>query len=113
MVCSNSATIEAGPHISILCLVCSRLELWPTLCAVVQSKEPLVPALCRVNQKRNGFEAKMLPVALESDESLLLKVEPVARLPISKQKLTDVKTCETVVKLLTLTKTKRYRSSKL
>ena len=33
--------------------------------------------------KINSFEAKMLPVALESDESLLLKVDPVARMPIS------------------------------
>jgi hypothetical protein len=38
--------------------------------------------------KENGFEAKILRVALESDESLLLKVEPVARLLISRQKLT-------------------------
>ena len=79
--------IEAGPHVSILRLVCSRPELWPTLCTAVQSKEPLTPALCRVYRKRNGFEAKTLPVALESDESLLLKVEPIARL-VSKQKLT-------------------------
>ena len=75
------------PHVSILCLVDSWPKLWPTLCAVVQSKEPLAPALCQVYQKRNGFEAKMLPVALESDENLLLKVESVARLPISNQKL--------------------------
>ena len=86
--CSNSTTIEAGPYVSILYLVCLRPELWPTLCVAVQSKEPLEPSLCRVYQKRNGFEAKTLPVALESDESLLLKVEPVARLPKSKQKLT-------------------------
>ena len=84
-VCSNSATIEAGAHISILRLVCLRPELWPTLCAAVQFKEPLAAALCRVYQKRNGFKAKTLPVALESDESFLLKVEPLARLPMSKQ----------------------------
>ena len=76
--------IEAGPHVSTFRLVCSKPELWPTSCATVQSKEP---ALCRVYQKRNGFEAKTLPVALENDESLLLKVEHVARLPKSKQKL--------------------------
>ena len=46
MVCSNSATIETGPHVSILHLVCLRLDLWPTLCAAVQFKEPLAPALC-------------------------------------------------------------------
>ena len=82
MVCSNSATIEAGPHFSILRSVCLRSELWPALCTAVQSKEPFAPALCQVYQKRSSFEAKMLPVALESDESLLLKVEPVARLPM-------------------------------
>ena len=38
--------------------------------------------------KEEWFEAKTLPLALESDESLLLKVEPIARLPMSKQKLT-------------------------
>ena len=76
------------PHVSILCLVYSWPKLWPTLCAVVQSKEPLAPVLCQVYQKRNGFEAKMLPVALESDENLLLKVEPIASLPMSKRKLT-------------------------
>ena len=38
--------------------------------------------------KEEDFEAKTLPVALESDESLLLKVEPIDRLPMSKQKLT-------------------------
>ena len=111
MVCSNSATIEAGPHVSILYLACSRPELWPTLCTAVQSKEPLALALCRVYRKRNGFEAKTLPLALESDESLLLKVEPIARLPMSIAK-TDVKACETVVKLLARTKTRKYRSSK-
>ena len=41
----------------------------------------------RAYRKRNGFESRVLPVALESDENLLLKVESVARLPISNQKL--------------------------
>ena len=37
--------------------------------------------------KEEDFEAKTLPVALEIDESILLKAEPVVRLPLTKQKL--------------------------
>ena len=59
MICSVFAMIEAWPHVSILCLVCLRPELWLILCAAVQFKEPLVPALCQVYRKSNRFEAAM------------------------------------------------------
>ena len=45
-------------------------------------------------QKRSGFEAKTLCMALKGVKSLLQEVELVAKLPISKQKWTS-KTCET------------------
>ena len=37
-VCSNSTTIEVGPHILTFRVACSRPELWSTLCTKVRSR---------------------------------------------------------------------------
>ena len=53
-------------------LISLEPELGLNLCTAVPFKEPLVPALCQVFLKGNGFEAKTLCVPFESDERLLL-----------------------------------------
>ena len=85
MICSNSTTIGAGPHVLTFHLAGSRPELWPTFYAPVQQTAAWAGASTTLNQKQSGFEAKTLCVVPEGVESLLLDVELVARLPTSGQ----------------------------
>ena len=70
--------IGAGPHVSTFRSACLMPELWPTLCAMVWPRATCADTLSTLDQKRSGFEAKTLCVALKGVESLLLEVELVA-----------------------------------
>ena len=74
MVCSNSATIGAGPDLSTFCLACSRPELCSIMCVTVQSRAARTATLSTLERKRSSFEAKMPHLALEGVESSLLEV---------------------------------------
>ena len=70
--------IGAGPHVSTFRLACLMPELWPTLRATVWPRAAHTDTLLTLDQKRSGFEAKTLRVALKGVESLLLEVEVIA-----------------------------------
>ena len=59
-------------------------ELWPTLCATVWPRAARADISSTLDRKRSGFEAKTLHVALKGVESLLLEVELITRLPLSR-----------------------------
>ena len=74
MVCSNSATIGAGPDLSTFCLACSRPELCSIMCVTVQSRAARTATSSTLERKRSSFEAKTPHLALEGVESSLLEV---------------------------------------
>ena len=78
----------AGPHVSTFRLACLMPELWLTLCATVWPRAARADTSSTLDRKGSGFEVKTLRVALQGVESLLLEVELIAQLPLSRQKLT-------------------------
>jgi hypothetical protein len=63
-VCSNSATIGAGPGLSTFRLARSRPELWASLCATVQKEADRAATSTTLERKRSGFEVKTPHLAL-------------------------------------------------
>ena len=71
--------------------MCSRPELWLTLCTTVEQQTTCAGTLSTLDGKRNSFEVKMIIyvcVALEGVKRLLLEVALIAWLLDCRQEVT-------------------------
>ena len=68
MICSNSATIGAGPGLSTFRLARWSPELQASLCATVRQEADCAAASATLERKQSSFEVKTPHLAVESVE---------------------------------------------